>query len=77
MSGRHLLDRVIGLTAVMPAGGEAAAVGAIAVQTNMLAGRRAQTPAPYPMDALGLRMAAARSCGDIGGETWRPARPNS
>jgi pyruvate/2-oxoglutarate dehydrogenase complex dihydrolipoamide dehydrogenase (E3) component len=73
---RHqLLDRVIGLTAVMPAGGEIAAMGAVAMHTGMLAGRLAQTIAPYPTYALGLRMAAGRLFGDISGSSWRPARP--
>jgi pyruvate/2-oxoglutarate dehydrogenase complex dihydrolipoamide dehydrogenase (E3) component len=73
---RHqVLDRVIGLTAVMPAGGEIAAMGALAMHTGMLAGRLAQTIAPYPTYALGLRMAAARLFGDVGGSSWRPARP--
>ena len=72
----HLLDRVVGLTAVMPAGGEIAALGAVAMQTDMLAGRLAQTIAPYPAYALGLRIAAARLFGEYGGATWRPARPD-
>ena len=69
-----MLDQVIGVTAVMPAGGEIAATGALAMKTNMLAGRLAQTIAPYPTYALGLRMAAARLFGECGGQTWRPAR---
>ena len=73
---RHqLLDRVIGVTAVMPAGGEIAAIGAVAMHTNMLAGRLAQTMAPYPTYALGLRVAAARLFGEFAGGSWRPARP--
>lgn len=72
----RLLDRVVGLTAVMPAGGEIAALGAVAMQTGMLAGRLAQTTMPYPTYALGLRIAAARLFGDFGGGTWRPARPD-
>ena len=73
-AGHHLLDRVVGLTAVMPSGGEIAAIGAVAMQTDMLAGRLAQTIAPYPTYALGLRVAAARLFGEFGGATWRPAR---
>jgi pyruvate/2-oxoglutarate dehydrogenase complex dihydrolipoamide dehydrogenase (E3) component len=65
---RHqLLDRVVGVTAVMPAGGEIAAMGAVAMRTSMLAGRLAQAVAPYPTYALGLRMAAARLFGELGG----------
>lgn len=75
LARHHALDRVIGVTAVMPAGGEIAAMGALAMQTNMLAGRLAQTIAPYPTYALGLRLAAARLFGDFGGSSWRPARP--
>lgn len=54
-----LLERVVGLTAVMPSGGELAAIAALALQTDMLAGRLAQTVAPYLTYALGLRIAAA------------------
>ncbi len=72
---RHqLLDRVIGVTAVMPAGGEIAAMGALAMHTNMLVGRIAQVTAPYPTHALGLRVAAARLFGEFAGASWRPAR---
>ena len=72
-----LLDRIIGLTAVCPAGGELAAQVAVAMHTDVLAGRLAQTIAPYPTYALGLRIAAARLFGEYGGSTWRPARPDS
>ena len=71
----ELLDRVLGITAVMPAGGEIAAIGSLAMQTNMLVGRIAQATAPYPTYALGLRVAAARLFGEFAGATWRPARP--
>jgi pyruvate/2-oxoglutarate dehydrogenase complex dihydrolipoamide dehydrogenase (E3) component len=71
----HLLDRVIGVTAVMPAGGEIATIGALAMRTGLLAGRLAQTIAPYPTYALGLRTAAGRLFGEVGGASWRPARP--
>lgn len=77
MARHQLLDRVIGVTAVMPAGGEIAAMGALAMQTNMLVGRLAQTTVPYPTYALGLRLAAARLFGEFAGESWRPARPES
>ncbi len=71
----EVLDRVVGLTAVSPAGGELAAQAAVAMRTGMLAGRLAQTIAPYPTYALGLRIAAARLFGEFTGSTWRPARP--
>ncbi|MDP9443994.1 MAG: FAD-dependent oxidoreductase [Actinomycetota bacterium] len=71
----QLLDRVVGLTAVSPAGGELAAQAAVGMRTGMLAGRLAQTIAPYPTYALGLRIAAARLFGEFAGSTWRPARP--
>jgi pyruvate/2-oxoglutarate dehydrogenase complex dihydrolipoamide dehydrogenase (E3) component len=74
-SGHHALDGVLGLTAVMPSGGELAALGAVAMRTRMLAARLAQTIAPYPTYALGLRVAAARLFGEFGGHTWRAARP--
>ena len=73
----QVLDRVVGLTAVMPAGGEIAATAALAMRTGMLAGRIAQTIAPYPTHGLGLRIAAARLFGDFAGGSWRPARPDS
>ncbi len=72
-----MLDRVVGFTAVCPSGGELAASVAVAMRTGMLAGRFAQTIAPYPTYALGLRMAAARLFGEFGGGTWRPAQPES
>ena len=75
---RHqVLDRVVGLTAVMPTGGEMAATGALAMRTSMLAGRLAQTIAPYPTYALGLRVAAARLFTSYGGVSWRPASPDA
>jgi len=73
----HLLDEVIGLTAVSPAGGELAAYGALAMQTRMLAARLAQTTAPYPTYSIGLRLAAARLFGEFGGSSWRPAAPGT
>lgn len=72
----RLFDEVIGLTAVAPSGGELAAYGALAMQTHMLAGRLAQTIAPSPTYALGLRVAAARLFGEFAGAAWRPARPD-
>lgn len=72
--GQHVFDRVVGLTAVTPAGGELAAQVAVAMRTNMLAARLAQTIAPYPTYALGLRLAAARLFGEFSGASWRPAR---
>lgn len=71
----RLLDRVVGLTAVCPHGGELAATAALAMQTDVLAARLAQTVAPYPTYSLALRIAAARLFGTVGGATWRPARP--
>lgn len=71
----HLLDGIIGFTAVAPGGGELAAMVAVAMNTNMLAGRLAQTIAPYPTYALGVRLAAARLFGEFGGASWRPAAP--
>jgi pyruvate/2-oxoglutarate dehydrogenase complex dihydrolipoamide dehydrogenase (E3) component len=74
--GAPVLDQVVGMTAVCPAGGELAAQVAVAMRTRMLAGRLAQTVAPYPTYALGLRLAAARLFGEFGGATWRPAGPD-
>ncbi len=73
----RLLDRVVGLIAVAPVGGELAAQAAVAMRTGMIAGRIAQTIAPYPTYALGLRVAAARLYGTVSGATWRPARPDA
>ena len=74
--GPQLLDQVIGLTAVTPSGGELAAQAAVAMRTRMLVARLAQTIAPYPTYALGLRLAAARLLGEFAGASWRPARPD-
>jgi len=74
LASAHALDRVTGFTAVTPSGGELAAQVALAMRTNMLVGRIAQTIAPYPTYALGLRLAAARLFGEFSGATWRPAR---
>ncbi len=63
----------MGFTAVAPSGGELAAHVALAMRTNMLAARLAQTIAPYPTYALGVRLAAARLFGEFGGFTWWPA----
>jgi len=52
-----------------------AAQGALAMRTHMLAARLAQTIAPYPTYALGLRLAAAGLFGEFGGSGWRPAGP--
>jgi pyruvate/2-oxoglutarate dehydrogenase complex dihydrolipoamide dehydrogenase (E3) component len=76
LAGTHVLDRIVGFTAVSPAGGELAAQVALAMRTDMLAARLAQTIAPYPTYALGLRLAAARLFGEFSGATWRPARSN-
>lgn len=62
----QVLDQVVGFTAVTPVGGELAAQVALATRTGMLADRLAQTIAPYPTYALGLRLAAARLFGDFG-----------
>ena len=48
LGGPDVLDRVVGLTAVCPHGGELAGTAALAMQTGMLAARLAQTVAPYP-----------------------------
>jgi pyruvate/2-oxoglutarate dehydrogenase complex dihydrolipoamide dehydrogenase (E3) component len=77
LARHHLLDRVIGLTVVAPSGGELAAQAALAMKTDMLAGRIAQTVAAYPTYSLGLRIAAARLFGEFSGSTWRPARRDS
>ena len=69
-----MLDRVVGMTAVCPHGGELAGTAALAMRTGMLAARLAQTVAPYPTYSLALRVAAARLFGTYGGRTWRPAR---
>ncbi len=74
LASAHALDRVIGFTAVTPSGGELAAQVALAMRTNMLVGRMAQSVAPYPTYALGLRLAAARLFDEFSGATWRPAR---
>ncbi len=73
----HVLDRIVGFTAVTPSGGELAAQVALAMRTDMLAARVAQAITPYPTYALGLRLAAARLFDEFSGATWRPARGDS
>jgi pyruvate/2-oxoglutarate dehydrogenase complex dihydrolipoamide dehydrogenase (E3) component len=77
MAWSHVLDRIVGFTAVTPSGAELAAQVALAMRTDMLAVRVAQAVAPCQTSALGLRLAAARLFGEFSGPTWRPARGDS
>ena len=70
-----MLDRVVGLTAVCPHGGELAGTAALAMRTGMLAARLAQTVAPYPTYSLALRVAAARLFGTLRRADLAPRAP--
>lgn len=73
MKARPLL-RLVGMTAVAPYAGELIAEGALAISTDMLAGRIAQTVHAYPTWSITTRVAAALFFGSYGGHTARPAR---
>jgi pyruvate/2-oxoglutarate dehydrogenase complex dihydrolipoamide dehydrogenase (E3) component len=77
---RRLLDgvgggRLVGMTAVGPAGGELVAEGTLAIRTRAFAGRLAQTVHAYPTWSTGIRQAAAQWFPAATDTTARPARP--
>ncbi len=76
MARSHVLDRIVGFTALTPSGGELAAQVALAMRTDMLAVRVAQAIAPSRSthSACG---SPARPFGEFSGATWRPARGDS
>jgi pyruvate/2-oxoglutarate dehydrogenase complex dihydrolipoamide dehydrogenase (E3) component len=77
---RRLLDgvgggRLVGMTAVGPAGGELVAEGALAIRTRAFAGRLAQTVHAYPTWSTAVRQAAAQWFPTAADTIARPARP--
>jgi len=73
--GGMLLGKLVGMTIVGPMAGEQIALGALAMNTNMLVGRLAQTTVAYPTWNLTVRIAASRFFGSYGGSPARPGRP--
>jgi pyruvate/2-oxoglutarate dehydrogenase complex dihydrolipoamide dehydrogenase (E3) component len=69
--------RLVGMTAVGPAGGELVAEGALALRTRAFAGRLAQTVHAYPTWSTGIRQAAAQWFPGAADTTARRARPPS
>jgi pyruvate/2-oxoglutarate dehydrogenase complex dihydrolipoamide dehydrogenase (E3) component len=67
--------RLVGMTAVGPAGGELVAEGALALRTRAFAGRLAQTVHAYPTWSTAVRQAAAHWFPGAADTTARPARP--
>lgn len=70
--------RLLGATVVAPRAGEMIHEVALAMRTNMFAGRLAQTVHAYPTWSLALRQAAAQLFVETGGRRAHPAaRPSS
>ncbi len=72
--GGMLLGKLVGMTVVGPMAGEQIALGALAMNTNMLLGRLAQTTVAYPTWNLTIRIAASRFFGSYGGSPARSAK---
>lgn len=66
--------RVLGATAVGPAGGEIVHEVALAMRTGMFAGRLAQTVHAYPSWSMAVQIAAGQLFFDIDGRGHRPAQ---
>ncbi len=66
--------RLVGATMVAPTGGELIHEAALAMQTNMLAGRLAQTTHVYPSWSMAVQQAALQLFGPVTGLTHRPPR---
>lgn len=64
---------VLGATVVAPVGGELVHEAALAMRTNMFAGRLAQTVHAYPTWSVAIRQAAAQLFMEVGGRAARPA----
>jgi pyruvate/2-oxoglutarate dehydrogenase complex dihydrolipoamide dehydrogenase (E3) component len=67
--------RLVGMTAVGPAGGELVAEGALVLRTRAFAGRLAQTVHAYPTWSTAIRQAAAQWFPTAADTIARPARP--
>ena len=66
--------RIVGATTVAPAGGELVHEAALAMQTNMLLARLAQTVHAYPTWSMAMQQAALQFVGNYAGPSARPAR---
>jgi pyruvate/2-oxoglutarate dehydrogenase complex dihydrolipoamide dehydrogenase (E3) component len=66
--------RLVGATMIAPTGGELIHEAALAMQTNMLAGRLAQTTHAYPSWSMAVQQAALQLFGPVSGLTHRPPR---
>ncbi len=66
--------RLVGATVVAPTGGDLIHEAALAMQTNMLVGRLAQTTHAYPTWAMGMQQAALQFFGPVSGLRARPVR---
>ncbi|HAP76740.1 MAG TPA: hypothetical protein DCR14_11710 [Acidimicrobiaceae bacterium] len=64
--------RLVGATVVAPTGGDLVHEAALAMQTNMLVGRIAQTVHAYPTWAAAMQQAALQFFGTSAGHTARP-----
>lgn len=67
--------RLVGATMVAPTGGDLVHEAALAMQTNMLVGRLAQTSHAYPTWAGAVQQAALQFFGPSAGLRARPAQP--
>lgn len=65
--------RILGATVVAPVGGELIHEAALAMRTNMFAGRLAQTVHAYPSWSIAIRQAAAQFFIESAGRVARPA----
>ncbi len=70
------LDRLVGAVVVGPRAGEAIAEAALAMRTNVVVGRIAQTVHAYPTWSMSMQYAAAMFYGATG-QHARPARPDA
>lgn len=66
--------RIVGATAVAPTGGELVHEAALAMQTNMLLARLAQTIHAYPTWSMAMQQAALQFVGTYPGPSARPAQ---
>ncbi|MGD9754110.1 MAG: FAD-dependent oxidoreductase, partial [Acidimicrobiia bacterium] len=66
--------KLVGATVVAPTGGDLVHEAALAMQTNMLVGRLAQTTHAYPTWSAAIQQAALQFFGPAAGLRARPAR---
>jgi pyruvate/2-oxoglutarate dehydrogenase complex dihydrolipoamide dehydrogenase (E3) component len=66
---------IIGATIVAPRAGEMIHEAALAMRTQMFAGRLAQTVHAYPTWSYGIQKTAGQFFGEVEGRTARSAKP--